>query len=185
MPCVPVNPPDKREVKSNYDGLGGGLYDLRYGEEQDRKYDAALLTSRPRGDDLLLDDGCGTGMLMARLGQPAVGLDLTPSLLEAARRRLREGHHLVLGDAEHLPIRGGVFDGVYAITLIQNTPDKTRAVSEMSRVVRSGGRVLVTALKAVFDRDFLIDLVEDVGLVNVSAVGDAGTNDWIVYAERP
>ena len=92
---------------------------------------------------------------------------------------------MILGDAEHLPIRGGVFDGVYAITLIQNTPDRIRAVSEMSRVVRRGGRVLVTALKAVFGRDFLIDLVEEVGLVSVSAVGDAGTNDWIVYAEKP
>ena len=116
--------------------MGGGLYDLRYREEQDRKYDPALLMSLPREYDLLLDDGCGTGMLMARLDSPTVGLDLTPSFLEAARRKLRESHHLVLGDAEHLPILGGVFDGVYAITLIQNTPDKTRAVSEMSRVAR-------------------------------------------------
>ena len=180
-----MNPPNKREVKANYDELGGGLYDLRYGEEQNRKYDAALLMSRPRGDDILLDDGCGTGMLMAKMDPPTVGLDLTPSLLKAARLKLREDHHLVLGDAEHLPIRDGVFDGVYAITLIQNTPEKIQAITEMSRVARRSGRVLVTALKAVYDRDFLIDLVEDVGLVNVSAVGDAGTNDWIVYAERP
>jgi len=180
----PVNPPDKREVKANYNELGGGLYDLRYREEQNRKYDAALLTSQPRGNDLLLDDGCGTGMLMSRLESSSVGLDLTPSLIEVAKRKLRESHHLILGDAEHLPIRSCVFDGVYAITLIQNTPDRIRAVSEISRVARSGGRVLVTALKVVFDRDFLIDLVEDVGLENVSSIGDAGTNDWIIYAEK-
>jgi ubiquinone/menaquinone biosynthesis C-methylase UbiE len=33
-----------------------------------------------------------------------------------------------MGDAEHLPIRGGVFDGIYSITLIQNTPDKLATV---------------------------------------------------------
>jgi ubiquinone/menaquinone biosynthesis C-methylase UbiE len=180
-----VNPPNKREVKANYGELGGGLYDLRYREEQDRKYDVALLTSRPRENDLLLDDGCGTGMLMARLESSAIGLDLTPSLIETAKEKLREGHHLILGDAERLPIRGGVFDGIYAITVIQNTPDRTRAVSEMSRVARRGGRVLVTALKVVFGRDLLIDLVEEVGLVSVNAVGDAGINDWIVYSEKP
>jgi ubiquinone/menaquinone biosynthesis C-methylase UbiE len=179
-----VNSPDKREVKRNYDQLGGELYDLRYRDEQGRKYDAAFLVTLPRGDDLLLDDGCGTGMLLSRLDSPAVGLDLTPSLLWTAKKKLREDHHLVLGDAEHLPIKDCVFEVVYAITLIQNTPDKRRAVSEMRRVVKTHGRILVTALKAVFDPDFLIDLLEEVNLKNVNMIGDAGMNDWIVSTEK-
>jgi ubiquinone/menaquinone biosynthesis C-methylase UbiE len=179
-----VNPPDKREVKKNYDELGGGLYDLRYREEQDRKYDAAFLVTLPRGDDLLLDDGCGTGMLLARLDSPAVGLDLTPSLLLAAREKLRTDHHLILGDAEHLPLKDGVFEGVYAITLIQNTPDRRRAVSEMARVAKAHGHILVTALKVVFNPDFLTNLLEEVHLRDVTTIGDAGTNDWIVSAEK-
>ena len=183
-PSINVNPPDKRVVKKNYDELGGGLYDLRYREEQDRKYDAAFLVTLPRGDDLLLDDGCGTGMLLSRLDSPTIGLDLTPSLLLTAREKLRADHHLILGDAEHLPIREGVFEGVYAITLIQNTPDKQMAVSEMSRVTKHHGRILVTALKVVFNQDFLTDLLEEVHLRNVSTIGDAGTNDWIVSAEK-
>ena len=179
-----MNPPDKSEVKKNYSELGGGLYDLRYREEQERKYDAAFLVTLPRRDDLLFDDGCGTGLLLSRLDFPAVGLDLTPSLLLTARFKLREDHHLILGDAEHLPIREGVFEGVYAITLIQNTPDKRMAVSEMKRVTKHNGRILVTALKAVFTPDFLTDLLEEVHLKNVSTIGDAGTNDWIVSAEK-
>jgi ubiquinone/menaquinone biosynthesis C-methylase UbiE len=179
-----VDHPDKREVKRNYDELGGGLYDLRYGEEQYRKYDAAFLVTLPRGDALLLDDGCGTGMLLARLDSPAVGLDLTPSLLLAARKKLRMDHHLILGDAEHLPIKDCVFDGVYAITLIQNTPDKRKAVSEMRRVVKTHGKILVTALKVVFTQDFLTNLLEQLHLQNVATIGDAGTNDWIVSAEK-
>jgi len=176
--------PDKREIKDRYDELGGGLYDLRYREEQDRKYDAALLVSLPRGEGVLFDDGCGTGMLLSRLESTTVGLDLTPSLLAKARETLRVNHHLVMGDAEHLPIRGGVFDGIYSITLIQNTPDKLATVSEMRRVAKSGGRVLVTALCAVFKADFLPGLLESAGFRNISMVGDAGTNDWIAYAEK-
>jgi len=179
-----VNPPDKRDVKRNYDELGGGLYDLRYREEQDRKYDAAFLVTLPRADELLLDDGCGTGMLLSRFDSPAIGLDLTPNLLRTAREKLKVNHHLILGDAERLPLRGGVFDGVYSITLIQNTPDKRLAVSEMKRVTRIHGRVLVTALKAVFGEGFLEDLLEGVGLAKISSAGDAGTNDWIISAEN-
>lgn len=179
-----VNPPDKSEVKKNYDELCGGLYDLRYRDEQDRKYDAAFLVTLPRGDDLLLDDGCGTGMLLSRLDSPAVGLDLTPNLLRTARGKLRGDHHLILGDAEHLPIKDGVFEGVYAITLIQNTPDKRRVIYEVKRVSKTRGRILVTALKVVFGPDFLPGLLEEANLKNVSQIGDAGTNDWIVSAEK-
>ncbi len=179
-----MNPPDKREVKANYDGLGGELYDLRYKEEQDRKYDAALLVARPRGDELVLDDGCGTGMLLSRLESAAVGLDLSTSLLEAAKAKLKADHHLIAGDAEHMPLRDGVFDAVYAMTLIQNVPDKRLAASEMVRVARRKGRVLVTALKAVFGDDFLPDLLDGLGLSGVDEIGDAGTSDWIALAEK-
>jgi ubiquinone/menaquinone biosynthesis C-methylase UbiE len=184
VPLIGMVSPDKREVKENYDELGGGLYDLRYRDEQNRKYDAALLVTVPRGGGVLFDDGCGTGMLMSRLESPTVGLDLTPSLLRTARGTLRENHHLVLGDAEHLPIRAGVFDGVYSITLIQNTPDKLGTVTEMGRITRPRGRIIVTALRAVFKSDFLLGLLEQANLRNVSMIGDAGTNDWIAYAEK-
>ncbi|HIH89651.1 TPA: methyltransferase domain-containing protein [Candidatus Bathyarchaeota archaeon] len=123
-------------------------------------------------------------MLLSRFDAPAVGLDLTPNLLRMAREKLRADHHLILGDAERLPLRGGVFDGVYCITLVQNTPDKRMAASEMKRVTRIHGRVLVTALKAVFSQGFLEDLLDEVGLGKVSSIGDAGTNDWIVSAEN-
>ena len=179
-----MKPPDKREIKDSYDELGGGLYDLRYRDEQDKKYDAALLVATPWGGDLLLDDGCGTGMFLSRLDSTVVGLDLTPSLILAAMGTLKTNHHLVLGDAEHLPIRGGIFNGVYSITLIQNIPDKLAAVQEMARVTKKRGRILVTALKAVFSPDFLSNILTGVNLKNIRLIGDAETNDWIAYAEK-
>jgi hypothetical protein len=46
--------PRQEGIKDRNDELGGGLYDLRYREEQDRKYDAALLVSLPRGEGVSL-----------------------------------------------------------------------------------------------------------------------------------
>jgi ubiquinone/menaquinone biosynthesis C-methylase UbiE len=176
--------PRKRNVKRNYEGLGGGLYDLRYREEQAQKYDVALLLALPRVHGLLLDNGCGTGMLLSRISSPAVGLDLTPTLLKNALERLRTGHYLILGDAEHLPLRDDVFEAVCAITLIQNTPDKVATISEMKRVTMRGGKLLLTALKAVFDEAFIRNILERMNLSNIKVVGDAGTNEWIIYAEK-
>jgi ubiquinone/menaquinone biosynthesis C-methylase UbiE len=178
-----MKPPDKREVRENYGELGGGLYDLRYEDEQSRKYDAAFLLTLPKEDDLLLDNGCGTGMFLRRLDSPCVGLDLTAGLISAARQKLKFNHHLVQGDSEHLPFRGGVFQGIYAITLIQNLPDKELAVSEMRRVSRTQATLFITALKAAFNREYLAGLLERKGFSKVDLVGDAGTNDWIAFAQ--
>jgi ubiquinone/menaquinone biosynthesis C-methylase UbiE len=178
-----MKPLDKREVRENYDDLGGGLYDLRYKEEQSRKYDAALQLTRSRGDDLLLDDGCGTGMLLDKIGSSCVGLDLSVNLLALAKERLKLNHFLVQGDSEHLPFRAEVFHGVYAVTLIQNLPDKELAVSEMKRVLRTQATLFVTALKAAFNREYLTGLLEGEGFSSIEVVGNEGTNDWIACAK--
>ena len=174
-----MKPLDKRKVRDNYDDLGGGLYDLRYEEEQSRKYDAAVLLTNPRGDDLLLDNGCGTGMFFRQINSPCIGLDLSANLLTVAKENLKPNHSLVNSDSEFLPFREGVFHGVYAITLIQNLPDKSLAVSEMRRVSRAQATLVVTALKAAFNKEYLARLLAGKGFSRVDIVGDEGTNDWI------
>jgi len=178
-----MKPLDKREVRNNYDDLGGGLYDIRYKEEQSRKYDVALALTRPGGDDLLLDDGCGTGMFLKCVDSPCVGLDLSINLLAIAKERLKLNHQLLQGDSEHLPFRNRVFHGIFAITLIQNLPDNELAVLEMRRVSRAKATLFVTALKAAFDREYLSGLLEGKGFNGVEVTGDEGTNDWIAYAK--
>ncbi len=177
-----MKPLDKREVRENYDNLGGGLYDLRYEEEQSRKYDAALQLTCPREEDLLLDDGCGTGMFFSHINSSCVGLDLSGNLLAVAKEKLKPNNYLVYGDSEHLPFRRSVFNGLYAFTLIQNLPDKVQAISEMKRVSRAQARLFVTALKAAFNREYLTGLLEGKGFSGVEIVGNTDTNDWIACA---
>jgi len=104
----------------------------------------------------VLDIATGTGDLaLAVLGRTpdvrVVGLDPSPKMLEVAERKLAargvgERAELVLGEAESLPFPDGHFDGVTVAFGIRNVPDRPRALAEMARVVRPGGRVAILEL---------------------------------------
>jgi ubiquinone/menaquinone biosynthesis C-methylase UbiE len=173
--------PNKQRVKKHYNDLGGRTYDIRYLHEQRSKYDAALILTLPRNEELIFDDGCGTGMLLKRLDTSGIGLDLTPALLIEAKKNLKTKCILVLGDAEHLPFRSQIFDIVYAVTLLQNIPHRLVCLNEIKRISKAGGRILVTALKAAFTIDAFENLLERANFKKREIVGDAGTNDWIAY----
>ena len=67
----------KRDVAAQYDALGGEIYDLRYNEEQDAKYEVLLTRMKPEPHEITLDIGCGTGLLARRLESDSVGLDIS------------------------------------------------------------------------------------------------------------
>lgn len=105
-----------------------------------------------------LDVGCGSGVVTRELARRvgpsgrAVGVDLSPQLLTVARE-IAEGEGLRgrvefhQGSALALPFPDGAFDVAIAVTVLSHTPDGERAVPELVRVVRPGGRV------GVFDLD--------------------------------
>jgi SAM-dependent methyltransferase len=106
----------------------------------------------------VLDVGCGSGVVtrdIARRVGPdgrVIGLDASPAFLAVARDLAREagleaGVEFREGDARALPFDEGAFDAVVAATALAHVPDGTRAIPEMVRVTRPGGRV------GVFDFD--------------------------------
>lgn len=175
----------RRECKS-YDGLGGRLYDDRYRLEQLAKYDEILRHVEPSVEGIVLDDGCGTGLLMERLRSHMVGLDLSHDLLSTALTRLVKGRSafLVQADANRLPFRDGVFDNAFAVTLIQNTPHPEHVLRELKRVSRPCSVIVVTALKKSFTPGDLRRLLNISGLVESHLVLDEELKDWIAFA-RP
>jgi ubiquinone/menaquinone biosynthesis C-methylase UbiE len=106
-----------------------------------------LLAHRPP-PATVLDVGCGTGALAARLadsGYEVVGLDPSRGMLEILRERA-PGVEAVLGSAMEIPFAEGEFDlslSVATLHHIADPGDVRRALAEMARVVRSGGHVLV------------------------------------------
>lgn len=94
----------------------------------------------------VLDLGCGTGVLeemIAGSGASLVGLDLTEGMIRLAQKKAElSGLPLTLGDAEHLPFRDSTFDMVISCYVVKYCESKI-LTSEMSRVLRPGGRLLL------------------------------------------
>lgn len=174
---------DKRIVRESYDTLGGRLYDERYRLEQTAKYDEILRHAKPSGGDIVLDDGCGTGLLLERLPSHAVGIDLSRSLLSTALSRLRKGlrAHLIQADADMLPIRDRIFDRVFAVTLIQNTPEPKRALREIKRVARLDAVIIITALKKSFTPHSFKRLLNDSGIAAKLIIPVEKLTDWLAF----
>jgi len=96
----------------------------------------------------LLDVGTGSGGTIAipaaQRGARVVGLDVTPELLEHARRRAAEAGlevEWVEGDAQELPFADASFDRVVSTFGAMFAPDHARAAAELVRVCRPGGRI--------------------------------------------
>jgi SAM-dependent methyltransferase len=99
----------------------------------------------------VLDVGCGDGAVlrdMLRYGarpQDLHGIDLLPDRVERARA-LTPGAHIDSADARHLPYDTGEFDLVLGFTLMSSVKDadaRRQVASEMARVSREGGLVLI------------------------------------------
>jgi len=97
----------------------------------------------------VLEIGPGLGSdhaRFARSGARMFAVDLTLRHLELTQRRFRlEGltTRVAHADVEDLPFRDGAFDGVYAFGVIHHTPHMARAIGEIHRVLRPGGRAIV------------------------------------------
>jgi ubiquinone biosynthesis O-methyltransferase len=106
----------------------------------------------PIRSERVLDVGCGDGMLSVRLareGADVTGLDSDPRMLAAARDRASRSRAVVAyveGNATSLPFADDSFDVVVAVTVLCFVPDAGRALSEMARVLRPGGRLVIGEL---------------------------------------
>lgn len=112
---------------------------------------ARLSVSRCR---TVLDVGCGTGLLAARLrrevpGMQAVGCDFSRGMLAQARARDRAGCW-VQGDAGRLPFGSGTFDAVVSTEAFHWFPDKPVALREFRRVLRPGGQLVLALVNSRF-----------------------------------
>ncbi|MBN2226145.1 MAG: bifunctional demethylmenaquinone methyltransferase/2-methoxy-6-polyprenyl-1,4-benzoquinol methylase UbiE [candidate division Zixibacteria bacterium] len=120
---------------------------------QDIRWRNRTVKRLPADTRLVLDIACGTGDLSLAVAKrrpetKVIGLDFVRSMLDLARIKTdRAGlvsrvHHTA-GDAMHLPFANHRFDAAMVAFGFRNMPDRARALAEMRRVVKSGGKVLV------------------------------------------
>jgi SAM-dependent methyltransferase len=124
--------------------------ELRLALQEEREAD---LSDRVRrllgpfsGSELVLDSGCGTGSLAFALAPyvgEVVGVDTRPEFIQAAVERAPENARFLEGDAMELPFEYGEFDIAACVRALHHIRRPELAVSELARVTRPGGRVLV------------------------------------------
>lgn len=110
-------------------------------------HSAALDAAWVTHDTRLLDAGCGAGIasLLASLrGATVSAIDASEGLLDIVRGRL-PGADVRQADLEHVPYPDATFDAVIAVNTVFYAADPPAAMHELARVVRPGGRVVVTA----------------------------------------
>lgn len=174
MPPVDVAKTDR--TRARYDRVAT-FYDLmqRGMERSFAPWRAALwkAASGPR----ILEVGAGTGQSMPYYprGAELVAIDLSPRMLDKARKRAREGNVLVTlreADVQALPFPGGAFDTVVAACVFCSVPDPMLGLAEVRRVLAPGGQLLM--LEHVLSRHFVARPLMQ--LVNPFIVRTMGAN---------
>jgi len=161
----------------------------------------ALLDLKP--GETVLDLGSGAGIdafLAAREVGPAgrvIGVDMTPQMLERARTNAASAGHGNVdfreGRLEALPVDDGTVDAVTSNCVINLVPDKTAVFKEIARVLKPGGRMVVSdivleralpdavradiaawvgCISGALRREEYVALIEGAGLASVEALKD-------------
>ncbi len=103
--------------------------------------------------DRILDVACGTGALLRAVAASAkasdirvtlAGVDATPEMLDVAKARIGSSAELKHARAESLPFEDGTFDTVVTTNALHFFRPPQGALSEMWRVTKPGGRVVIT-----------------------------------------
>ncbi|MCC7372662.1 MAG: class I SAM-dependent methyltransferase [Chloroflexi bacterium] len=98
----------------------------------------------------VVDVGCGPGGIhvqLSRAGAQVTGIDASPGMVAEARAQAeQEGLNVQVrvGDAERLPFADGQFDAALCCHMLYHVPDIRAALTELRRVLRRGGRVLIS-----------------------------------------
>lgn len=112
-----------------------------------RRLEALVRLLRLRPDERLLDVGCGSGWLAARCqaaGGSVWALDLARLGVVAARRRFPGIAHFQVADVYHLPYAPACFDAAVLSEVVEHLEDMGAALAQVARVLRPGGRLLVS-----------------------------------------
>ena len=141
--------------------------------------------------ETVLDLGSGAGfdcfLAAGRVGPKGkvIGVDMTPEMIERAQANARkdgvDNVEFRLGDIEHLPVEDGSVDVIISNCVINLAPDKARVFKEAFRVLKPGGRLMVSDIVLTMP---LPDVVKNSVAAYVGCVAGASLKEDYLGAMR-
>ena len=137
----------ERRSSLSFDRIADRYDATRGGEHRGRRTAASLA---PLLDPVcpVVEVGIGTGVValgLRELGFTVVGVDLSPAMAQRARRRL--GSVVAVADAARLPVADAVVEQAVSVWLLHVVADRAAVLAEVARVLRPGGRYLVSSAR--------------------------------------
>jgi ubiquinone/menaquinone biosynthesis C-methylase UbiE len=138
---------EAQRIRKLYARMAGG-YDrgIRFSERMFFPDGRAWVAARVHGRILEIGIGTGLNLPFYPPGVEIAGVDISPAMLEQARRRAADlglRTDLREGDAEALPFEDASFDTVVSTLSLCTVPDERKAIAEVKRVLRPGGRFVL------------------------------------------
>lgn len=149
---------------------------MRKGLYGDEVRDAIINRAKLGPHDTVLDVGAGTGFLTEVASKAAgkvIALDLSKSMTDEAIGKLGgKNVEFKIGSVERIPLGDGSVDAVIGNMFLHHCPDPEKAIREMSRVLRPGGRIVFADMQE-HEHEFLRTEKADLWLgFNKALVGE-------------
>jgi ArsR family transcriptional regulator len=143
---------ERRTKSQEFFSSSAGQWDRVRDELFGDRFHLAALSAFADSDWTVGDLGCGTGQVSIALAPfvaRVIAVDASAAMLQAAKRRLHgiENIELRRGELEALPIDEARLDAATLMLVLHHVPEPERALAEVARVLKPGGRVVVADMQ--------------------------------------
>jgi ubiquinone/menaquinone biosynthesis C-methylase UbiE/DNA-binding MarR family transcriptional regulator len=147
----------RRTTSQEFFSSSAGQWDRLRDELFGDRFQLAAFAAIANAEWTVGDLGCGTGQISAALAPfvaRVIAVDASAAMLQAAKRRLQSFSNVDLrrGELEALPIDDARLDAATLMLVLHHVPDPARALAEVARVLKPGGRVIIADMLP-HDRD--------------------------------
>jgi len=137
--------------KEYFDRVASQWDEMRRGFFSEALREKAFARAGIRGGELAADIGAGTGFIsegLLRIGVRVIAVDQSEAMLESMKKKFNDSTDIEFraGEAEKLPIETGSVDCTFANMYLHHVERPMRAISEMARILKPGGRLVITDL---------------------------------------
>ena len=156
MHIDPFDPPDDLaadligRTERRFDDIALKWDELRQGVVPPKFEENLLARAGLKPGMSALDAGTGTGSIalhLAPIVRRVIGLDRSEPMLKIARKRAESSSRrnvvMEFGDVLDLPVKGGLIDAAFCSLVLRHLLEPGRAVAEMARTLKTGGRLIV------------------------------------------